>query len=203
MKQTTKSIATAVFVISAVLLLSGCWPFPSQKQVGEKIMEKAIESQTGGKVDVNAEKNSMTINGEEGSTTVSGEGQAKLPDNFPSDIFVYSDAKIIVASAMKEGDSFSVTYATETSVDDAFSKYKDELTGNGWTKENEVDLGTQGKMLNFKKENRSVLVTIGIDNDGQNKGKTMVSVVVSTDKSASSSPAPTEGGGENPAPQPE
>lgn len=184
MRQKIKKIVILSLFLAAVLTLSGCWPLPSSEKVGEKIIEKTIESQTGGKVDINADKESMTISSNEGNTTFSGEGEAKLPDKFPSDIFVMNDAKIVMASTIKEGNSYSISYGTDIALSEAYSKYKSEMAGMGWTNENEIDMGAQGKMLSFNKGNRNVAVTMGISNSDENKGKTTILVVTSSDESA-------------------
>ena len=171
-------------LISSVLVLSGCgcteW---ASKKVGEKIVEKGIESQTGAKVDINSDGGVSTIETKEGKMTVSGEGGAKLPDNFPKDIFVYSDAKINMAiSSSSQGEGFSVSYTTAAVESDVFSKYKEEMAKNGWKKDTEADMGENGKMLNFSKGKSKVLVMIGNDERDNSSGKTGVALNVTTEE---------------------
>ena len=182
--------------LGAVVVLSGCWPFPSSEEIGQKIMEKAIESQTGGKVDVDADKGIMSVDTKDGSFSA-GEN-VKIPDNFPKDIFVLSDAKVAFAMSGAAGEkSYSISYFTSTTPEEAMSKYKDEMIKNGWQKENETDMGTQGKILNFKKGQVSVMITLGTSEDEENKGKTQISVITAEDISASetSSDSGNVGGG--------
>jgi hypothetical protein len=187
MQQKIKMLAGIVLVISAAVLVSGCWPFPSSEKVGEKIMEKTIESQTGGKVNVDADKNEMTINSEQGSTTFSGGGNAKLPDNFPNDVFIFDDKQIIMSSSGTSADDFSVSYVTSVSADEVFSKYKSEMVAKGWKKDSDFDIGAQGKMLSFSKSKRRIGVTIGENKDGDYAGKTSILIVGTVDQSGSSS----------------
>jgi hypothetical protein len=182
--------------LGAVTVLSGCWPFPSSEKIGQTIMEKAIESQTGGKVNIDAEKGTMNVDTKDGSFSA-GEN-AKIPDNFPKDIFVFSDAKVIFAMNGVSGEkSYSIAYFSAVTPVEAMGKYKDEMTKIGWQKENEMDLGAQGKILNFKKDQARVMVTIGTSEDEENKGKTQIGVTTTEDMSASgaSSGSQNVGGG--------
>lgn len=180
----------AAIVMAAVVTLSGCgltdW---AGKKVGEKIVEKGIESQTGAKVDINSDKGQSTISTKDGSVTFSEEGNAKIPDNFPKDIFIFSDAKVgLVMSGSAENKGASLSYATATSEADAFARYKQEMEKNGWKKDSEADFGTTGgKMLNFSKGNSKVMVTIGQGDDGSSAGKTSIGVILSFDEDNSTS----------------
>jgi hypothetical protein len=195
MKQTTKSIVVAVFIVASTIMLSGCaltdW---AGKKAGEKIMEKTIESQTGGKVDVNSDSGTMNINSDKGSLSAGKE--AKIPDNFPKDIFIYPDAKVMFAMSGTSGDkSFSVAYNTATSPEDAFSKYKEEMVKNGWENKNELDMETQGKVLNFKKDNLSAGVTMGTSQNPESAGKTTITI-----SGGENNLPPAPAGGDLPAP---
>lgn len=182
--------------LGAVVILSGCWPFPSSEKIGQTIMEKAIESQIGGKVDVDADNGTMNVNTKDGSFSA-GEN-VKIPDNFPKDIFVFSDAKISFAmSGGASEKSYSISYFTAATQEEAMNKYKEEMAKNGWQKENEADMGIQGKILNFKKGQLDAMVTMGTSEDEESKGKTQVGVITSEDVSANSASSDSEtvGGG--------
>lgn len=79
-------------------------------KIGEQIAEKAFEAQTGARVDIDSQGEDVTIKTEEGQTQYSAGGRAKLPDNFPKELVVVSDAKIIMSSS--SGLSSSVSYIT-------------------------------------------------------------------------------------------
>ncbi|HRY82463.1 MAG TPA: hypothetical protein P5232_02030 [Candidatus Moranbacteria bacterium] len=173
-----KKILGASGVVLLALIFSGCGAGDAARQkAGEAIMERAIESQTGGKVDINSGKNTMDITTGEGKMSVSNEGEGKLPESFPKDIFIFSDAKITLSTSNTTGTgSLSVSYSTKSATqNEAMEKYKTEMTGSGWTKETEMNFGTdQGAIVNFKKDSRSVAVTIGKDENGS----TFISVIV-------------------------
>lgn len=163
-------------IISAVLLLSGCGPSEwLGKKTGEKIMEKTIESQTGGKVDVDSGKNEMTIKTDEGQVQVSQGGQAKIPENFPKELIAAGDAKVIVSTSTENGSS--VAYITDEEQQAMLEKYKSDLIGQGWKKDMELDTGT-AKMLNFSKGEQKVTISIGENNSKDQSEKTMVNVIL-------------------------
>ena len=186
----------ATVALGAIIVLSGCWPFPSKEEIGQKIMEKAIESQTGGKVNIDTGKGTASIDTKDGS--FSAGVNVKIPENFPKDIFIFSDAKVVFAiSGSAAEKSYSISYLTSTTPEEAMIKYKEEMAKSGWQKENETDMGTQGKILNFKKGQVSVMVTMGASEDEANKDKTQIAVITSEDTSANnvSSGSGNAGGG--------
>lgn len=169
-------------ILGLSLLLTGCSLTDQLGQkAGEKIIEKTIESQTGGKVKIDADSQSMTINGENGESVTMG--SAKLPENFPKDILVFDDAKFVFSMASSENE-FSVVYLTGKSPADSFTAYKDDLTKQGWKKETEMDLGDSGKIASFAKEKRKLGVTLGKDPSGSNPDKTSISLTGTMDGAA-------------------
>mgnify|MGYP000939973509 CR=1 FL=1 len=177
--QTIQKNLPLMGVLGLSLLLTGC-SFTDQlgQKAGEKIIEKTIESQTGGKVDIDADGQSMTIKGDNGESVTMG--SAKLPDNFPKDILVLDDAKFIFSMASGEND-FSVVYLTDKNPTDAFTAYNDDLAKQGWKKETEMDLGDSGKVASFAKEKRKLGVTLGKDPSGSTSDKTSISLTGTTD----------------------
>src|SRR3990170_1363771 len=89
-KSNNKLIIIVVIVVGALVVLSGIGYFANQF-LAEKVTEKAIETATGGKVDVDADKEKITIETNDGKLTI---GQNELPKSFPSDITVYNGAKV-------------------------------------------------------------------------------------------------------------
>lgn len=168
-----KVLVLPIFLLLGVFSLSGC---SLTEQLGQKALEKTIEAGTGGKVNIDADKQEMTIKGENGESMVlSGGENTTLPDNFPKDVFVFEDAKFLLVLNKSESD-FSVVYTTEKSVSEAKEKYKTELSKNGWNKENESDLG-EAIVFNFSKGERKMMVTVGLDKSVNQEGKTTVSLI--------------------------
>ena len=185
MQKKQKAVALATMAM-AVVMLSGCgcteW---ANKKIGEKIVEKGLEAQMGGKVDINSSKGESTLKTEDGAITFSETGAA-LPENFPKDVFVYDDAKIAMAiTGTADEKSYSISYTTKASEIDAFTKYKQEMEKNGWKKESEADMGEGGKMLNYTKNKSKVMILMGADRNDSSEVRTSIAVTVSVDKSSS------------------
>jgi len=181
-------IIIVVVVLGLVMLVGGYFVVKSLKAkvsqkigqtIGENIAEKAFQQATGQKADVSADGDSVSIKTDEGTFASSGEGTIKLPADFPSDVFTYSDAKITLAIstpanvASETTASYMVAYTVNQSIADATAKYKMEMAKNGWTMETEANYGAM--ILDFKKGNKNVTVTIG-DSEGDKTGSTGVSI---------------------------
>ncbi|MFA5872240.1 MAG: hypothetical protein WC858_06020 [Parcubacteria group bacterium] len=181
-------IIVAVVVVLGVIGLAGGYfvmrglKTKVSQKIGENIMEKAIEHGTGQKADVSSDGNSVSVKTDSGTWSTSEAGNIKLPSDFPSDVFVYSDAKITFATSTQANPadgtkaSFMIGYNVNQSADNVVNKYRDEMAKNGWTKETEANYGAM--MINFKKGTREALVTIADSQDGQSD-MTGVTVAIS------------------------
>lgn len=177
-------IIVVVVVLGIMALAGGYFVMRSIKakvsqKIGENILEKAIEKGTGQKADVSADGKTVNVETESGTFSASGEGNIKLPSDFPSDVFVYGDAKITFATSTPanaaEGTkaSYMIGYTVNQSLNDVVDKYRTEMAKNGWTKETEANYGAM--MISFKKGAKDVLVTVSENQDGKS-GMTGVSV---------------------------
>ncbi len=178
MKKSSLMLAVLCFALS--MTLTGCFQSPADmisEKVGEGLAEKAIESATGGKVDIDSSKGTMNIKSENGNTAISTGGDVKLPDNFPKILVVVDDAKITVATDM--GDTSSVNYLTDMSKADLIEKYKSTLVGDGWKKTMETVTDTIS-MLTFEKDKQTVSGLISDNQNSDNPQKSMVNITLTT-----------------------
>ena len=174
-----KKIFFASGLFALIFIFSGC----GEKQIGEEIIEKAIESQTGGKVDINTDKNEMTIKSKEGEFNFSGGASAVLNKDFPRDVYIAPDAQIILSMANGQSNSFSAAYVTLGSIDDTYVKYKNELGNNGWIIENNLEMiSADSKTAVFKKGSIRLTVIVGKSQEADYAGKTYVQVIGVEDK---------------------
>jgi len=163
-----KKVIMGIVILSATFLFSGC---------GRNIVEKAIESQTGGKVDINSEKGEMTLKNDQGDISMSGDGNATLNPNFPKDIYITQDAKIQFSMANGQNSSYSVAYITDTQVDEIYSKYKDDLAAKGWAADPQTEMiFGDSKTITYKKGNQRLTVIAGLSQDDQWRGKTSIQI---------------------------
>jgi len=127
----------------------------------EKAVEEAIKSEGGT------------------DTNVSFGSNAKLPENFPSDVPVFTPSSVLTSYSSKEGGktNYSVTLTTKnTTVDTVLSFYKTQLVSNGWDITTESDFFL--KSLIAEKDGRDLTVSF-LDTQDDETG---VSIIISSTK---------------------
>ncbi len=188
-KDYTKWIVIGVVVIVGLYIVQYLF---SPARMAEHMVERAIEKQTGGDVDIDinpmmgGKDASVSIKGENGETYHMNAGEdVALPDNWPSDIPLLDDAKITYAGTMgmgmgmgMNGDAagMSVVYTTAKSANDAADFYKKELVQNGWTLAGTMAV-PGGSMVHATKGDMVATVSIGGDESG-----TTVTVAIGKDQ---------------------
>jgi len=170
-----KNLILLALVLGLSFTLTGCFKSPSEK-FAEKMVEKTIESQSGGKVDVNTNSGTMDFKSDDGTMQVSTGGEVSLPDSFPKELILASDAKVVLATSADK--TTSVAYKTDESAVDLFAGYKKELADMGWTKDFEMDAG-ESKMVNFKKDNQRASFIISENTSSEDEYQTMVNITLS------------------------
>lgn len=156
-----------IIVVIAVLIILG-GGYLLQQQFAERSAEKAIEEATGGKVDVSEGGKKVTIETDDGKLTV---GEGEIPDNFPSDVPVYSEAEVITSS--ESGDNFTLALKSSDSVSEVSDFYKTKLADKGWTLSNPIDL-SGSTTITATKGDRELNVVITPDTDS----KTAIAIVI-------------------------
>lgn len=177
-----KPLVIGIALIVGVIAIGGY--FASKKinqSVGENIMEKMIEAQTGNKVDIESGSNGqdITIKTDDGQTQFSAGGDVKVPANFPQELILADDAKLIIASSSEAGGS--IAYLTNLDQTTVFNKYIADLSDLGWKKTMEVNSG-EGKMITVSKDQDVAYVTIGENSSKDQSAKTLVNIVWATNK---------------------
>jgi hypothetical protein len=162
-------------VLGMLLLVAGCGKKIEEK-IAEKITEKAIEHGTDGKAKVDLSKNTMTIETENGS--YSAGTSSKIPDGFPSDIFIFKPSEMI-GSMAGTGKGYSIAMKTSKDVASVTEAYKKTMIGNGWKQKAAMDMGAQA-MLVYEKEKRTANIVIG-----QKDNETSIVIAASAEKSKS------------------
>ena len=155
--------------VCAAILMTGCGR-KIEKAAHEKIIEKALEQQTGAKVKVDLDKETLSFKTEKGEFTASSGKSAKVPDTFPSDVLVYKGATVGMAS--ESPDNYALTLMTKDDAAKVVETYKKEMTSKGWTQQQALDMGGQ-TMLAYEKDGRAASVMVGGE-----KGETQVILTV-------------------------
>lgn len=121
-KRSIRWLALVVFVGMAACSPGAC---------AERVVEEAIEAETGGEADVDANSGTVTLRGEEGAVTFAGsDGGVELPDDFPDTIPVYPDALAI--QYVSTGDGVQAGFRVDAAVGDVRDWYLEQLEDKGW-----------------------------------------------------------------------
>jgi hypothetical protein len=102
-----------------------------------------------------------------GPATNSSTGAAKMPEDFPKDIPVYSGATPIIDQAVKNGRTLQLK--TSDAADKVTAFYKEKLKAEGWKQASESSSQSpkQGiTLLSNTKDNRTLSVVISQDDEG-------------------------------------
>ena len=145
------------------LVLSACGQ--SEEKAAETLVEKALEANTGHEVDVDVDDDgqTVTIKTDQGTLTQTSGDNVALPDDFPADVSLPDDYKLM--SVMTMGPVTSVVMQSPGTLSDLFKHFKAGQAGEGW-KETLSMQGADGSMLGFEKEKRSLLVNLGTSEEG-------------------------------------
>ncbi len=139
-----------LFILFCLLVVMGCG-----KEAAEKKIEKAIEKETGGRAEVDLDDEKVTIETKDGEFSMSAGKSAKLPEDFPSDVYVYKGAAVAMSMEVPKGKL--ITLITDDDLDKVMKKCGKELTSKGWSQKAKMDLGEQ-KTIMYQKNNRMVNV---------------------------------------------
>lgn len=153
----------------AFLIFTGCGR-KTEEQVFEKTIKKAIEKESGGSAKVDIQDETMKITTKDGEVTISGGGNAKLPDDFPSDILIYDGAKIM--ACMQAPGGMSVSFTCKDAPAKVASVYRLKMKEKGWGLEQAMDMGQQ-QIVMFIKDERNLVVSIGENDEGTFVGLTL------------------------------
>lgn len=148
----------AALALTMAVSLSGCSLTDKlMNKAGEKIGEKIVEKATNSEVDVT--NNQVTVNTNEGSTTW-GENLS-LPDDFPTDVPIYSGANIATSTTDTSSNAFYITMISSDDFKTISDYYKAEIENQGWTTENASSYNSEsGKSTTYiaTKDNRDLTV---------------------------------------------
>jgi len=141
----------------------------------QNMVEEAIEAETGGEVDLDADSGTVTLRGEDGDEiTFSGsEDGIELPSDFPSAIPIYPDAQAIQYA--KIGDAVQAGFQIDAAVGDVRDWYVGQLEEQDWVIQMnaitpagglmvaELEGETLSIMLAPEEDQTAIMITLGRD----------------------------------------
>jgi len=118
------------------------------------------------------EKNGSTTYTDTKTGTKMEVNAMKLPEKFPKDVPIRTDATVKTSYTI--GENISVGYGTDGSTTDVWNWYQTEMAKNGW-KVLYQQTADNNYISSWQKGDNTVLLTIGSEN-----GKTGVGIMFST-----------------------
>ena len=158
-----------ILVVIIVLFLLGGGAYYMYQQSSERAAEKKIEEATGGKVNIEWDKE--TIETDQGKVTTS---KSEVPESFPSDVTVYKGSEVTGSTETEEG--VTLMLATSDSVKQISDFYNADLKSNNWkiTATSNLEGST---LITAEKGDTALLITVAPD---ASSGKTAIAIIAST-----------------------
>lgn len=144
------------------LILSGCGKSISQI-AGEKLAEKAIESQSGEDAKVDIKDGNVKIETKEGGILAGDD--VKLPSDFPTDVYVVEGK--IKAAISSEGN-YSITIESDKTIEELSNLYQEKLKAADWKITGTMNFGDSASVVG-EKDTRNISIMFA-----KNDGKTSV-----------------------------
>ncbi|OPZ26339.1 MAG: hypothetical protein BWZ02_02065 [Lentisphaerae bacterium ADurb.BinA184] len=185
MMTTTVRLAAAA---TALLVAVGCGRKEAAaprggapERAAEALIERAIEKDQGGKADVDITAGGIKVKTGEGEMELNAGEGVKLPADFPSDVTVYSGAK--VRSVIKVPDGTGVVLESGDAVAKVAAAYREKMKAGGWAEESALDAEGQTALV-FTKAERQCHVMVVKTDDGRSEITMMVSGEKADDEAA-------------------
>jgi hypothetical protein len=133
---------------------------------------RADVSASGGKVTVKTEDGTatytatddgaggsqVTVESKEGKSTVVTGAGARIPDNFPKDVYLPAGATVQTATTVPNG--WSLMLQTKDSADKVLAAMKAKMTGGGWKETMTQSQDDGGSMAAYQKDGRTAMYTL-------------------------------------------
>lgn len=163
MNQSLVSMVAVCALVAAV----GCRK--ASQSWAEKMAEKAIERESGGKADVDFDGGKVSIKTKDGEVVAMTGGSTTVPADFPKDVFVPNGVKILASYSAPDGRS--LTMESKDSPESVISQYEAEMKKQGWTEETRMTTG-DAVIRVYKKDDSKRTASILVNKSG--KGSQMV-----------------------------
>lgn len=144
-------LVLAVLMVTAIFF-SGCGRIISKAV--ENAAEKAIEKDSGVKVDISGDSDTVSVKGEDGSEFQAG-GDIKWPDKVPAQVPKLANVTYTLSSN-DQGKNFVITF--EKAEAKAIDSYIEKLIGAGFEETSKMEM-EEGILNSYTKGNISVSIT--------------------------------------------
>lgn len=159
------SLLLPVALATALLALTACGKSPSER-LADAAASAAASAASGHKVKIERDGDKVTIKSEDGEDMMdisSGDG-IKLPRDFPDDVYLPSDYKVM--TSMKMGQAMVVNLVAPGSLGKMYDQADEKMQAQGWEQTMAMQQGADSRILSYKKPDRSATVSLHAQDDG-------------------------------------
>lgn len=152
-----------VIGVVIVAVLAGLQFLASTFLTPAKLMEMAIEHETGADIDITRDGSTMRGTGPDGEAfELSTGADVSLPEEWPSTVPVMEGGRIISSAAVGQGSDQGMFVVLETSrsASDVLSFYKEELGKQGFVSQGEMN-SAQTSVVSFVRNDEEVAIMVG------------------------------------------
>lgn len=161
MRMLCRTVVSLIFVV-AVTVLPGCGKDDKASQQGEKFAETMQEKATENRIDIDTDKEGITVMSEDGSGEMKIGAHASIPANWPKDIPIYQNAQVMMTNT-RGNEGFQLMLQSSDSVEKATSFYRQQMTSGGWKEEQFMSMGSDMNNLFYSKGDRTTAVMVGAE----------------------------------------
>ena len=165
-----RKVLYCLLMAALLFSLAACGKNAEEKKM-EKTTEKMIEQSSGGKVKVDLSQEQIKIKDQHGEAVISAKGNVQIPNDFPKDVYVHPNTKVLIAQTVDGG--FHVLLESAEDPEPLVNTYKGKMKTDGWKETNAISMGATG-IITYEKDNRRAMVTIS----QSEKGKTGIQLQI-------------------------
>lgn len=151
----------AALALATLALLAGCGKSPGDA-LAEKALSAIASQQSGKKVEVKKDGDSMVIQTEQGTISMAGGDNLKLPADFPVDVYLPKD--YTVTAVLDMGNARNIGLRVPAAPGSLFEAAKASMKTQGWEAMMAMQ-GADGGLLTFRKGSRMTSFTFGQDGE--------------------------------------
>ncbi len=154
-----------VALATALLALTACGKSPSER-LADAAASAVASAASGEKVKIERDGDKVPIKSKDGKEMMdisSGDG-IKLPMDFPDDVYLPSDYKVM--TSMKMGPAMVVNLVAPGRLGKMFDQADEKMLAQGWEQTMSMQQGADSRILSYKKPDRTATISLNEQDDG-------------------------------------
>lgn len=178
MKNSFPLLVLGVLIVGGLAIAGQSFATKVNEEAGENLIEAAIESETGGRANVNVDNGSVTITSDDGRASFGG--GSSLPNGFPDNVPTPDQADLTgsFSSTDNAQTTYSLIYTVNQGPGPASEDYQAELKNAGFVVTSSGSATTgDGSYSSFEAIKDTTNISVAVAGTGQQTTLTVVVVV--------------------------